>query len=69
MSKTLDERLHDAKEALGKVEKGLNLHTGKLAPDVEGQFSPLRTKSFDDLQRNAQRRPSLFGSGLPGRQG
>jgi hypothetical protein len=38
-------------------------------PCRPGEISPLRTKFFDDLQRNAQRRPSLFGSGLPGREG
>lgn len=38
MSKTLEERLDAAKEALGKVEGGLARHAGKLANDVEGQF-------------------------------
>lgn len=38
MSKTLEERLHDARTALGKVDGAITRHTGKLATEVETQF-------------------------------
>lgn len=38
MSKTLEERLKDARIALGKVDGAIARHAGKLATDVEKQF-------------------------------
>lgn len=38
MSKTLEDRLQDARTALGKVDGAIALHAGKLASDVETQF-------------------------------
>jgi hypothetical protein len=38
MSKTLEERLNSAKEALGKVDGALTRHAGRLPTDVEDQF-------------------------------
>lgn len=41
MSKTLEQRLHDAKTALDRVGVAITRHTGKLPADVEAQFSRL----------------------------
>jgi hypothetical protein len=41
MSKTLEERLQDAKTTLGKVDGVVARHTGKLATEVETQFKAL----------------------------
>lgn len=41
MSKTLEERLRDAKTALGKVDAATLRHAGKLAPEVERQFKSI----------------------------
>ncbi len=41
MSKTLEERLRDAKTALGKVDGAVARHAGKLAPDIEKQFKAI----------------------------
>lgn len=41
MSKTLEERLQDAKTTLVKVGVAITRHTGKLPADVEAQFSRL----------------------------
>ena len=38
MSKTLEERLQDAKTALGKVRMAITRHAGKLPAEVEAQF-------------------------------
>ncbi|MBN1204212.1 MAG: hypothetical protein JXB05_04735 [Myxococcaceae bacterium] len=43
MSKTLEDRLQDAKTALGKVDGAIARHAGKLAPDVETQFKAIAT--------------------------
>jgi hypothetical protein len=41
MSKTLEERLQDAKTALAKVDGAMARHTGRLAAEVETQFKAL----------------------------
>lgn len=41
MSKTLEERLQDAKTALGKIDGSIARHTGKLATDAETQFKAI----------------------------
>jgi hypothetical protein len=41
MSKTLEERLQNARTALGKVDGLIARHTGKLATDVEAQFKKI----------------------------
>lgn len=43
MSKTLEERLRDAKTALGKVDASTLNHAGKLAPEVEKQTTSGKT--------------------------
>jgi len=47
MSKTLEERLQDAKAALGKVEGAIARHTGKMATEVETQFKAIAAFGAD----------------------
>lgn len=47
MSKTLEERLRDAKTALGKVDASTLNHAGKLAPEVEKQFKAIAAFTSD----------------------
>lgn len=41
MSKTLEERLQDAKTSLGRVDGAIARHTGKLTTEVETQFKAI----------------------------
>jgi hypothetical protein len=41
MSKTLEERLQDAKKALGKIDNAITRHAGKLNSEVEKQFKEI----------------------------
>lgn len=41
MSKTLEQRLQDAKTALGKIDGAIARHSGKLATEVETQFKTI----------------------------
>ncbi len=47
MSKTLEERLQDAKAALGKVDGAIARHAGKLASDIETEFKEIAAFATD----------------------
>jgi len=47
MSKSLEQRLRDAKAVLDKVDGATTRHAGKLAPDVEKQFKTIAAFASD----------------------